>query len=83
MVENSYDTTLRLTLQQYVSLGFIVICIDNIGSSGRGNNYNFMFAKLLGFLFESKIYRKMGQVEISDQVSYEIYRQVTFLGGWN
>ncbi|KAH3757145.1 dipeptidylpeptidase 8 [Pelomyxa schiedti] len=56
-VNDSFATTNQSFFQLYASLGYFVVCIDNVGSCNRG------------LAFEGLIKYKMGSVEIPDQVA--------------
>jgi len=57
VVTNSWGGNRGLLMQHWVSKGYVVFSIDN-----RGSNYR-------GKAFEDPIYRKMGDIEVADQVS--------------
>ena len=56
LVRNDWALTCNLKLQMLRQRGFLVFSVDNQGSARRGMD------------FESKIHRKMGTVEVDDQV---------------
>ena len=57
VVENSWWGQRGLLMQYWVSQGYVVFSIDNRGSANRG------------VAFESSIYKKMGSLEVRDQVA--------------
>lgn len=56
MVTNSWAGSRGLLMQHWVNKGYVVFTIDN-----RGSNYR-------GKAFEEPIYKKMGSIEVTDQV---------------
>lgn len=56
-VQNNWSMTADLRAQKFAQQGFVVIRIDNRGSSNRG------------LAFESAIYHDMGNIEVQDQVT--------------
>lgn len=57
VVNNSWGGNRGLLMQYWTSKGYVVFSIDN-----RGSNYR-------GKAFEDPIYRKMGDIEVADQVA--------------
>lgn len=56
LVTNSWGLTVDLRAQYLASLGFVVFALDNRGSARRGHR------------FEAAIWRRLGSVEVEDQV---------------
>jgi len=57
IVTNSWGGDSDMLMQYWASRGFVVFSIDNRGSTARGK------------AFEASLYKKMGTVEVDDQVS--------------
>lgn len=56
MVKNSWQGNRGLLMQYWVNKGYVVFTVDNRGSKYRGHD------------FEAPLYKKMGQIEVQDQV---------------
>ncbi|MCF2949040.1 DPP IV N-terminal domain-containing protein [Paraglaciecola aquimarina] len=56
LVKDSWQGNRGLLMQYWVNKGYVVFTVDNRGSNYRGHQ------------FEAPIYKKMGQIEVQDQV---------------
>lgn len=57
LVKNNWNTRVNMRAQSFCSRGYVVLMVDNRGSARRGLS------------FEGEIYRRMGTVEVEDQVA--------------
>ncbi|GJQ13554.1 hypothetical protein GpartN1_g5345.t1 [Galdieria partita] len=57
LVSNDYRLTAQLKYQYLASQGIICMMLDNRGSLNRGHE------------FETRIYQKLGQIEVNDQIA--------------